>query len=292
MKCRKILILLCVVLSIYSYGQENYFRGRIINAKTKKGIGFATVEIFRKSTGCAANETGEFYLDTNNIDKNDTVIFSALGYQKKEVIFTKLDKSIELLPIAFEIPEVVVNSEVKIIYKGNLTKKPKMRWYIRKFGDEIQYHIPSNIEKKIEYIECVYVYIAEQKGNYEQLKDYGLLNRPFRVRFYEVDTVSGSHEKGNDLVFDNIIFYPKLEKEGWCEIDVSKYNIHIPDNGIIVAIEMINYSSMNKEDGMFIGFSKKRKMETSNTRIHRIGHKYSFVEENHNAMIYLKVRLL
>jgi len=288
MSYKKLTLIIFLYLFIISkaFTQSAIVTGRIIDSINNEAISFANLEIFCKKTGCAADENGKYSLDVSKLNIQDTVSVSALGYNTQNIIISELQqkKEIKLSKAIYKLNEVSVSASVKYVNKGNYLKKTNFSSYFYQAGDQIWCFIPASETNK-EVLCSVFVYINEIKTKH----NLGNINRPFRVRLYEVDTTFKEKKKGRDLILDNLI--ANSEKKGWYEIDVSKYNLVMPKNGVFAAIEMIEFSTKVK-DGIMIGCKKIKKTD-SNTWFKYIGQKGIWHEElKFNAMIYIKVKEL
>lgn len=87
--------------------------GKIIDLDNNAPIPYASVSIWKKTIGTMSNIDGEFELKIPNEIKNDTLIFSCMGYQKyllpiRDFEFEK--NSIFLRPVSIRIKEIKVKA--------------------------------------------------------------------------------------------------------------------------------------------------------------------------------------
>lgn len=94
----KYLIILFMLLEITIYGQTLEISGRVLNSSSKNPLPLANVIVLGKNIGTSTDENGYFILK-GNINKNDVVKISYIGFETKE----------------FKISDLVVNKE-NIIY--------------------------------------------------------------------------------------------------------------------------------------------------------------------------------
>ena len=116
-------IKLTLIYSVLS-GQTISYSGKIIDSETKEGISFATVQIKNKSLGVVANIEGNFNLYSSSVTLNDSLVFSALGYESYciKLEHYDIDNKFDILlnPKVFSIDEVIVKVKdpIEIIQKA------------------------------------------------------------------------------------------------------------------------------------------------------------------------------
>jgi len=78
------LFILCSFLSISTFAQNGSVKGRVISAD-EGGLGFVSVGVLNKTTGTRTNNDGYYELK-NILPGSCTLVFSALGYQKQQLV--------------------------------------------------------------------------------------------------------------------------------------------------------------------------------------------------------------
>ena len=106
---------------------------------------------------------------------------------------------------------------------GNFGSWVRGSMYIDTHGQQTALFI-ENEEKREGYVMAVQ-YFLSKKGN---------TDAPFRVRIYSADPTTG--KPGKDLLPHMLVVKPEHEN-GWFTVDVSEFNIRIPEKGFFVAIE-------------------------------------------------------
>ena len=100
------------LFSITLCSQENVLIGSIINAESNDFIQYVNIGIENKSIGTVSNSKGAFKLElSDKIAKNDTVVFSHIGYNSKKVAVSALIEkniTIKLMPNSNNLNEVIV----------------------------------------------------------------------------------------------------------------------------------------------------------------------------------------
>jgi hypothetical protein len=81
---------LLVILSNYIAIAQNA-RGMVLEATSKKPLAGVSIYINKTGIGTTTNENGEFRLEYPvEKNRNDTIMFSSIGYASKMIIFSDL----------------------------------------------------------------------------------------------------------------------------------------------------------------------------------------------------------
>jgi hypothetical protein len=229
---KKQFLLICLLISAgYSFGQSILLKGRIMDAETNEPLQFATIEIRSLLTGTIANENGVFELPIDSQNHNlDTLEFSYLGYAKSKIsladFLTSKDKIIFLKPSHVSLGEVVVMpKKYKTVVLGITDNKPESKQISNIFNSKIGNYI-ANDKNKIGWIKSISYYM-DAEGHPET---------PFRVRIYDLNKEKNC--PGNDILNENLIV--SAVKSGWFTVDLTKYNLQFPLDGMFVMMEWIN----------------------------------------------------
>lgn len=202
--------------------------GQVLNASDQIKIPYATIIHANKRKGFNTNEEGAFVLEWQG--EPDTLYISSVGYN--DTLFVLNQKSYQAnLTIKLK-PKIVVLNELKIINKAPKQKsyttiKGKSSGIYGGLGGDIKsllglYFTESFVLGK--HLASVHFYIDKK----------GIVKAPFKVRIFDFDKTKPIKE----LSTQNIVVTPY--KNGWNEFDVSGYNIIIPENGCLVAMEWLN----------------------------------------------------
>jgi len=205
-----------ILLFLFSLLANAQIKGVVKDSITKEPIAYVTLVYENSEIGTNANEKGEFELQEN---QNNSKI------ETKTVVSSKISEVL-LIQKTVQIPEVVIAtpSRLKQIEIGDVKKEfylpepQNIPWlFARKFN-----LYKENLD--IKYIkELIYFTKSEvEKGI-------------FRARIFELNE-DGKPEE--DLIQDEIIVKVKKGKHK-TSVDVSKYNLQIPDNGIIICFESL-----------------------------------------------------
>jgi hypothetical protein len=228
---KKHFLLLFFIVSVsYSFAQT-ILKGRILDAETNEPLQYATIEVISLRTGTIANDTGVYILAVDSQNQNlDTLEFSHLGFAKAKIsvadFLTLKDKTTLLKPNHVSLGEVVVMpKKYKTVAIGIAANKPESKQISNVFNSKIGNYI-ANDKNQTGWIRSVSYYI-DAEGHPET---------PFRVRIYDLDKKKNC--PGNDILNENLIV--SAGKSGWFTVDLTKYNLQFPINGMFVIMEWIN----------------------------------------------------
>lgn len=105
-----------ILFFILSYSISAQIKGVVKDSLTGKPISYTNIWVENENIGVSSEENGEFTINTS---KTKTLIFSALGYEKKTIKGSQASV-VNLTPKAFQLDEVVIakHFETKIIEIG------------------------------------------------------------------------------------------------------------------------------------------------------------------------------
>ena len=118
---------------------------------------------------------------------------------------------------------------------------------MKSFGYSWAIFLPNSTNKEGKLLSITY----EAKGKKEAKPD-----APYRLRFFEYDSIKNL--PSNELTFDDILVAPKVLNKEVTE-DLSKYNIIVPANGIVVSIEAYDAGPQFHYKQMITTLDNKRK---------------------------------
>jgi len=263
--------------------------GKIYDAYKNTPLEFAGFQLLNTSIGTISNNNGEFSLTIKKNQLLDTLLISALGYERQKIQISEIqnnpDTIILMKSISILLEEVEVNAnDFQFKTLGNKKKFAAGAIYIDTHGQQTALFI-ENENSSVGKILSVSFYLSP-KGN---------PMAPFRVRIYKSDSLS--NEPGVDILPDVLIAKPKF-MGGWFKVNLSHYNISIPENGFFVAIEGIYPIDKENDDdyyednatqpqtisyGQQLGYSRKKGNDTWH---YSLTHKWFQLEDNnYNVMI-------
>jgi hypothetical protein len=238
----------------------------IVQDEKKQAIEYVHVYIATKYLGIYTFENGAFELSDTTIQNGDTLTVSFLGYEYKNIQLQSTNNNyqlgiIQLQPITNQLPTLTINPANKLVTVGNFEREGfKTTGFLygkkRTFQRQKAIFIPNN-KKYFGTIETVSFWVTK----------WAKPKTPFRVRIYAADE-NGQATK--DLLLESVIAQglKRRKKNRWVEVDLSQYQIQIPENGFFVAMEWLYRAE--KKYNRKVNISKKNekgKYETVRTEI-------------------------
>ena len=121
----------------FLFAQNNFFNGKVFDFETKEPLSFANIFIEGKSIGTVSNSQGEFILDIEIANNNDSIIFSYMGYENfkistkdiEEFEFIYLRKSLLKLPnVSIYAQNLSVKDIIKLIETNYVENYPQQNF--------------------------------------------------------------------------------------------------------------------------------------------------------------------
>ncbi len=255
MSYSRILFTIVLITTSALLHAQNKIQGYIIDKKTSEPLPYACIGAIQLQYGCYADSTGLFTLFFSN--ENDSVQVSYLGYKSLFVTVRDLKKNtkvcLEANPWQLKDVTVIPKKSKKKEFEIGFFKKKTVMLRVPAYPINIYTtFIPFPNKGSNVIIRSVkFVYAASPK------------NYPIRIRIFKANEKG---EPGEDLVNDNIVFNSFKPQRALinsvANIDVSKYNITMPKNGVFIGIEwlcdgnLLNYKTKTWADGPYINSVK------------------------------------
>lgn len=220
------LIVLFTVVSLPGWGQR--LSGKIINELTAKPVPYVLVTSPDRKMGIRTDTAGYFRPPVNF----DTLLLSAPGYQSATLVLTEVDSLVvHLAEKPLEVQGIAMSGSKRprLEMAGTRRKRPQgiyMNCDSTSFS-EMALYIP-NPEQKQAILHKVYYYVPRK----------GKQRAPFRVRIY----ANTNGAPGRDLLEESVIVRPRWWGR-WKEIQVGRYNVPLPGDGLFVSIEWLGRES-------------------------------------------------
>jgi len=259
----KLFFYLLLAISLNSYSQVKIIKGEIKDSENKSLLQYASIGISNKNTGTVSNSKGEFSLEINeDLNENDRVTFSYVGYQSKTIAISKLNSLnnvIELEPEKNQLKEVLVKfvkPKPKIIGRNSkgfgLMHCNFYTYYEKDVDDRLSKEIGMKFKlKKDCKINDLNFNITSNE--FSSLK--------FRLNFYKIE--NGFPTK---LIIErDIVFEIKNECKGWFNLDLKPYDIYLDKEfeEIAVTIQWVESKKANEKSKYFGISTAKSVTETS-----------------------------
>ena len=276
---RKLTLLILVVSnSIYSQ-----FKGIVLD-ESNKPISYVNIWVENENIGTTSNEDGEFLINTTN---EKILVFSAVGFETKKIKISNNDKVV-LQTAIYNLEEIVITKS-----KGSIERE--IGNFKKSIGSHLSGSVPWIYAKRFEF-DGVYKKTPFLKNAIVFTKSK-IKNAKFKLRIF---SVMENGFPGEDLLKEDIIVVVKSGKIKNV-IDLTKFNIIFPDNGIFIAYEWMIieenkylYKSFSKESSNTYSITYApavmvHKVETENTVAYRegkwISRKGSSLKENMNKVV-------
>jgi hypothetical protein len=218
------------IIPALSQAQENRITGRVVDAKSKEPIPFASIGLREEQTGALTNEYGYFQLAMPVRSIDDSIIVMALGFRRTGLLVRRgamEDLIIELPRQSIKLENVTVEaSKVKALLLGARASNPSAGMLQGMPGSQYATMMKNEKQRKLGFVRSVSFFIGEN----------GYPREPFRVRLYKAD---GNYNAPNsDMLVDNVVVSAVRGGE-WFTVDLTSYNIPAPEEGFYVAMEWI-----------------------------------------------------
>lgn len=226
------LLFLSLFCASQIFSQTKRAKGFVFDEVTNQPIPYVNISIIESNNGTSSDENGSFELEIKTDDINKKALLSSLGYENliisvEELIYSKklyLKVRIEtlnevLLSDKFEEKILKVNElEEEDLCSGFATNEQKP-WMLA-------LHFPyKEIYSETNFLKTVKFYF----GNHKNKK------AKFRLRIL---SVNNEGLPGEDLLVENVIIELKKHQK-IAEVDISKFNLIIPDAGVYIAFEWL-----------------------------------------------------
>lgn len=265
-------VILLFLFSIQGFYAQDIFIKGLVLSEDSSPVQYATIYDDSLKSGTFSDSLGRFSM---HISSNATALqVSAIGYKNKTIPIDQNDNlsdvHIVLTNETIHLKEVVISST---IFKPKQTALGPRK----KISGHIGFCELFNLKSKV----GLYIPNPEQiRGELESIEFYVKKegdepNRLVRLRIYSVDE---NLYPAQDLLLSNIILQVKNSKKYQSiKIDVEKYKIPIPSNGIVIALEVVQHVQKPnpiKSDGQNTG-----KNYCSNFEI-------AFADDKTNSFVY------
>ena len=238
-----------ILLTLINFSLSAQIKGIVKDSVSGKPIPYVNIWVENENIGATSEENGTFEIKISDTSK--TLIISVRGYETKKISTSNSD-NIVLKPIIYQLEDIV-------IFKPKNTKEieigdSKKRFYLpepqtipwifgRKFTAE---------DSEIKFIKNIIYYTNSEV-------EKGI----FRVRIYSI----GNDGIPNEDILSNEILVEVKKGKHKTIVDLLKYKIEIPNEGIIVAFESL-LIDQNKYMQSGINIKTKKRTEQLNYSPH------------------------
>lgn len=233
---QSILLFFC---SITSFAQTI-----IIDSQTKHPVSYATIS-FGNGQGVFADDEGMFVFTKKIYPDIDSLFISALGFKDLHISSETVSDTLQLQPFIDELDEVVVRAKIDRKYKEE-TIKPYLdddyyACWLPTIESEIAVYF-KNPDTKLKKLTEIQFPIALESVDWEKRHKANAEKKPFSTLFKVKVYHNNNGFPGKPLSYENMVFRV-TEKDGDAyTMDVSAYDIYIPDSGFFVSLQVLGYT--------------------------------------------------
>jgi len=250
----KAIYLLFICIIYYSDSFSQMYSGQLIDQQSGAPISYVNIGIVNKNIGTVSNTKGEFTLELNSTEDNDTLFISCIGYERKAYLISNFKNSfrsmdqiiIELQPKIYELAEVVVRPiGTKIYTLGNFCESNSAygnAFYSKELGTEIGVLVNLPENKNNAYLQNFRFYVG--KFTFDKF--------PVRLNVYNL-----KNGRPNENILTEPIFI-ELTSVGEYIVELEKYQI-ITNGDFFISLEYYRVSDGKKGELIFCAVENENK---------------------------------
>ena len=237
------IFLIVFFISIWSSAQ---IKGVVIDSATRLPIPFVSIWVENGNNGTTSEENGAFELNVS--EKSKTLLFSALGYEKKKVSISN-EMHVELTPSTIELQEIVITKKygTQQIEIGE-TENSFLQAYENGPRIDIKFFPYLSKYKRTKFIKQVVINT-----------DSRIEEATLKLHFYKVDSEGFPGEEY--LEKDFIVTVSRGVKKTL--FNLISFNLTMPKNGIYVGFERLKIGKNKVEKTIKDAESNSNVIQTS-----------------------------
>ena len=237
------IFLIAFFISIWSSAQ---IKGVVIDSATRLPIPFVSIWVENGNNGTTSEENGAFELNVS--EKSKTLLFSALGYEKKKVSISN-EMHVELTPSTIELQEIVITKKygTQQIEIGE-TENSFLQAYENGPRIDIKFFPYLSKYKRTKFIKQVVINT-----------DSRIEEATLKLHFYKVDSEGFPGEEY--LEKDFIVTVSRGVKKTL--FNLISFNLTMPKNGIYVGFERLKIGKNKVEKTIKDAESNSNVIQTS-----------------------------
>ena len=197
---------------------------QVVNSETNEPIPFVNIWVKGSQVGTTSNVNGKFEIIAKPLD---TLVFSAVGFKSKDLLFKNLENAILMNPSIEQLDEIVIRNP-KFSVERNFAQL-KLRKYNKSWACGIvPWMVGSKIPYNIEFDETPFLkqIIVATRSQIDNAK--------FGLRLYE----------GSDSLYENPLnskpIYAVAKKgKREVEIDLQDLWLQFPKDGLVLVFEFL-----------------------------------------------------
>src|SRR5690554_238935 len=229
---------------LFFFSISGFAQTLIIDSQTKHPVSYATIS-FGNGQGVFADDEGMFLFTKKIYPDIDSLYVSALGFKELQISSEKISDTLQLHPFVDELDEVVVRAKIDRKYKEE-TIKPYLdddyyACWLPTIESEIAVYF-KNPDTKLKKLTEIQFPIALESVDWEKRHKANAEKKPFSTLFKVKVYHNNNGFPGKPLSYENMVFRV-TEKDGDAyAMDVSAYDIYIPDSGFFVSLQVLGYT--------------------------------------------------
>ncbi|NQY08434.1 MAG: carboxypeptidase-like regulatory domain-containing protein [Flavobacteriales bacterium] len=140
-------------------GQVASVSGKILDSNSKRGVPFANICIKNSSIGTVSNEAGAFVLKLVNVNANDTLSVSYVGYRTEYIALNTINRDIVVLleSVGVLVDEVTIRPHLPTYYIKEAIKKLTLNYPDKPFSSKAYYReLVKENDKFLAYSEGIF----------------------------------------------------------------------------------------------------------------------------------------
>lgn len=230
--------LLVLFLLIPLEGFTQYFmQGKVLSLPNREPIPFANIGIINASIGTISDHDGSFSMSIPGVYSRDSIIFSALGYEKVRIPVSKLpvgtSLTIYLKETSYRLSEITITAErtkPKFFAAGNAESEGGSLYADTvNAGAAMALLIRNETRKgRVKFEYPLYIQSAQVRIVNNTFKQFKV-----RIRLLDVVEVGGKPVPGKDILNESVVVESSIF-DGWLKIDLSPYAIKVNTDYFLV----------------------------------------------------------
>ncbi len=233
---------LLFLLVFISSANAQQIIGTIKDSSTNQILPLANITFLKGNAGTNSNLEGEYQLNLKG-HSTDSIKISYVGYKSQYLSLNKFTENkdyelnFRLVDDQNQLNEVLVEAR-NVKYNRERTFSEERSGNIAIFtpiGHEMAFHI-ENPKNEIGRIKSVKLYVRKNKTADFIAK--------FRIKVYAFDKTT--NKPGNNILTEDVIIAPKNKTYQYV-INLEKFKISFPEDGVCVGFEMIDENSLSKK---------------------------------------------
>lgn len=216
----RILLLLMLIQSFNAFSQD-VIVGRVISEQTGEPVAFASVTLMNTNIGTNADSSGKFTLRTV-IMFPDTLLISSGGYKECKILVANLDGNIliKMTPYNIELDPLIIRT-YKSIQKISSFPSCGSDLFV---NDGYVIQMAKKFTVPIGGCKLQFIELCKSTRNAR-----------FRIRVYRTNPLNSSIP--DEDLMDSVL--EVISSKQRIKVDLSSYQIIIPDSSFFVAIEWL-----------------------------------------------------